>query len=78
MLIMTIEMMFNQTPARIISFISNWPELKTITLGAVAKGSIKAQELATQTEAINAKGCTSRAGANEANTGIIKVQVAIF
>ena len=78
MVINTMETRFNQTPARIISFISIRPVPKTIALGAVAKGSINAQEEAIQAAAIIPKGCTFNTGARAASTGNIRVQVAIF
>ena len=73
-----IDRMLSQNPAFTMSLISNVPDPKTIALGAVATGSINAQEEAIVIGTINTKGFMLMACASAARIGNISVQVAMF
>lgn len=69
---------FSMTPSRIISVIERYPLLKTIALGAVATGSIKAQLALIAAGTINKLGSSPAAIAAGARIGINKNVVAVL
>lgn len=74
----TIQAIFKNRPARIISCCLIWPVAKTIAFGGVATGSIKAHEAAMAINTDRITGDMPNASATEANTGISKAALAVL